>query len=274
MTQKFVARASACLLGAACCLGLTAAAADWQDLYEAGTFAARNEVNLPYRLMRPPADPSNPDQRFPLVVFLHGAGERGNDNQAQLKHVLKEFARDDRRRDYPCFVLAPQCPQDDRWIEVDWDAPAGHGTWPEQPSAVMAALLEMVEDLSGRLPIDLDRVYLTGLSMGGYGTWYAAAHEPTRWAAAIPVCGGGDPSRVAPLAKLPLWALHGAEDSVVVPQRSREMIAAIQTLGGKPGYTEYPGVGHDSWVPAYADDQLFRWLFAQRRSEPDQVDGR
>jgi len=243
-------------------------AEDWQALYESATFRADNGVELPYRLLRPmpDQDPATP-QKYPLVVFLHGAGERGADNQAQLKHGLIEFAREDRRHDYPCFVVAPQCPESQRWIEVDWDAPAGAGTWPAAPTPVMQALLAFTDELVGTLPIDPARIYLTGLSMGGYGTWYAAAHRPELWAAAVPVCGGGDPTRLAPLAanSLPVWAFQGADDSVVVPERSREMIEALRQLGLRPGYTEYPSVGHDSWVPAYRDEQLFRWLFAQHR---------
>ena len=225
---------------------------------------------IPCRLLRPPAGAGQPSEpttlRYPLVIFLHGAGERGNDNRAQLKHGVAEFHR--RRGQNPCFLLAPQCPSGDRWVEVDWDAASGSGTFPDRPSMPLRTVWSAVEKLLETEPIDADRIYVTGLSMGGYGTWFAAAHYRRRVAATSPVCGGGDPAWAERYLGLPMWAVHGIEDSAVPVERTREMVRAIREAGGSIGVTEYPGVGHDSWTPFYADDQFHRWLFAQRRTDP------
>src|SRR5262249_52824913 len=112
---------------------------------------------------------------------------------------------------------------------------------------------------------DQKRIYVTGLSMGGYGTWDVIGRRPDLFAAAVPVCGGGDETQAATIARVPIWAFHGARDGVVKPARSWNMVAALKKAGGHPGYTEYPDVGHDSWVPTYRDPVLFQWLFAQKR---------
>ena len=113
--------------------------------------------------------------------------------------------------------------------------------------------------------VDARRVYLTGLSMGGYGTWELAARQPQRFAAVVPICGGGDERQASRLSALPIWAFHGAADNVVFPIRSQKMVDAIRAAGGKIQYTQYPGVGHNSWNQAYRSDELLKWLFAQRR---------
>ena len=124
----------------------------------------------------------------------------------------------------------------------------------------------MVDGLIAAGKVDPARVYVTGLSMGGYGTWYAAGMPGSRFAAAAPVCGGGDPDWAKRYVGLPVWAFHGDDDRAVPVGRSREMIEAIRAAGGEPKYTEYPAVGHDSWTRTYADDAFHDWLFAQRRS--------
>jgi len=216
---------------------------------------------LRYRLLEPP--PPADGGRLPLVLFLHGAGERGDDNTAQLKHGAVEFQR--RQARHPCFVLIPQCPEGKRWVEVDWGGKAGAGTFPAEPSVPLALTIEVVDALVASGAVDPDRVYVTGLSMGGYGTWYAAGMPGGRLAAAAPICGGGDPLWAARYKDLPIWAFHGDRDQAVPPGRSREMIDAVRAAGGKPKYTEYAGVGHDSWTQTYADDSFHEWLFSQRR---------
>jgi predicted peptidase len=225
------------------------------------TYTDANGRKLPYRLLEPAL--IEPGQTYPLVLFLHGAGERGDDNEKQLVHGVAEFAKDVNRRKYPCFLVAPQCPNGAKWVEVDWGA-ARHDQ-PKEPSLPLARTFELIDQLMKRYPIHKDRVYITGLSMGGFGTWDAASRWPELFAAAVPVCGGGDEQQAARIAKLPVWAFHGSKDTAVKPERSRNMVEALKQAGGSPKYTEYADVGHDSWVRAYRDPELFAWLFAQER---------
>ncbi|MEX0728325.1 MAG: prolyl oligopeptidase family serine peptidase, partial [Planctomycetaceae bacterium] len=231
-------------------LGITGSAMSEEDLadrFEKLAFESSDKQMLPYRFLKPAAPVA--DQKYPLVVFLHGAGERGTDNIAPLVHGVKTFASDEFLEKYPCFVVVPQCPEEMKWVDVDWTLDAG--TMPAEPTGPMRWTQELIDKLIAEFPIDNKRLYITGLSMGGFGTWDAIQRYPEKFAAAAPVCGGGDPNQVKQCANVPIWAFHGAKDEVVKVNRSREMIAAIKALGGKPRYTEYPEVGHDSWVPAY-----------------------
>lgn len=260
---------------AACVLGLVGglfgglgmaqdrAEADWEKLYERGEYRNPEGAVLKYRLLRP--ENVEPGQRYPLVVFLHGAGERGGDNRLQLVHGMREFARADRRKEFPAFVLAPQCPSNQKWVDVPWDAPKHEQ--PDRPAEAMALCLKLIDQLNKESPIDDGRIYLTGLSMGGFGTFDAIARWPDRFAAAIPICGGGDARKdtVSRYRDLPLWIFHGGKDTVVRPERSREIVAALKEIGAEPRYTEYPDAGHDSWTQTYADEAVFRWLFSQQR---------
>jgi predicted peptidase len=146
---------------------------------------------------------------------------------------------------------------------VDWTA-ASHKL-PDKPSEPLRLALELIEALCEELPIDRGRIYITGLSVGGYGVWDALSRWPELFAAGVPVCGGGDEALAERIAKVPVWAFHGARDGVVKPARSRNMIEALKQAGASPKYTEYADVGHNSWVRAYRDPELFRWLFAQKR---------
>ena len=233
------------------------------DRFEARTYSA-DGGKLLYRMLKPAKYDAN--RKYPLVVFLHGAGERGNDNFAQLKHGMADFASDKIMAEYPCFVLAPQCPTGEKWVDVDWSS-AKHDM-PPKPASPMRLTLEVVAQLQKEFSIDADRLYITGLSMGGYGTWDALQRHPELFAAAVPICGGGDPKHAAKFVQIPLWAFHGDKDTAVKPERSREMIAALKAAGGSPKYTEYPNVGHDSWSATYKDPAVYAWLFAQRRPAP------
>ena len=252
------------LLGVLVGSGADAAAADtasWQESFTRDERQLRG-VTLRYRLFTP--EPAAASGRLPLVLFLHGAGERGDDNAAQLKHGAVEFHR--RQATHPCLVLVPQCPVGRKWVEVDWGGAGGAGTFPTEPSLPLRLALEVVDGLIAGGTVDPDRVYVTGLSMGGYGTWYAAGMPGSRFAAASPICGGGDPAWAKRYVGLPVWAFHGDDDRAVPVARSREMIEAIRAAGGEPKYTEYPAVGHDSWTRTYGDDAFHDWLFAQRRA--------
>ena len=239
----------------------SATAADPKDVFEARTFKGEGETELRYRLMKP--EDYDPKKKYPLVLFLHGAGERGDDNTIQLVHGMADFARDDNRDQYRCFVMAPQCPKNKKWVEVDWSQ--SFHDMPEEPSESIALTMQAIDALKKEFGLDEERFYVTGLSMGGYGTWDLISRYPDKFAAAVPICGGGDEVYAARLTKIPIWAFHGTLDKAVPPQRSRRMIKAIEVAGGKPKYTEYPEVGHDSWVKAYSDPEMLAWLFSQQR---------
>ena len=253
----------AAVLSGAESLPRSAAADSWQESFARDEYQSGG-ATLRYRLLTPAATATAP--KPPLVLFLHGAGERGDDNAAQLKHGCAEFHR--RQATHPCVVFAPQCPAGQKWVEVDWGGSDGAGTFPTEPSRPLRLAIEVMDSLIASGRVDPDRLYVTGLSMGGYGTWYAAGMPGSRFAAAAPICGGGDPAWAKRYVGLPLWAFHGADDRAVPVSRSRDMIAAVQAAGGEPKYTEYPAVGHDSWTQTYADDAFHDWLFAQRRQSP------
>jgi predicted peptidase len=231
------------------------------DLLEKKTYTDADGKKLPYRLLTPPN--YDPKAKYPLVVFLHGAGERGDDNQKQLVHGVPEFLTKENREKYPCFLVAPQCPEGAKWVEVDWSADSH--VMPKESSEPLRLTFGLIDALQKDYSIDPKRIYITGLSMGGFGTWDAIARKPDLFAAAVPVCGGADEKTAERIAKLPIWAFHGAKDGAVKPSRSRNMIAALKKAGGDPKYTEYPDEGHASWVPAYKDADMLKWLFAQKR---------
>jgi predicted peptidase len=216
---------------------------------------------LKYRLLLPPD--YDPETKYPLVLLLHGAGERGDDNTKQLIHGVAELTKPENRKKYPCFLVAPQCPEGKKWVEVDWGADSH--VMPKDPSEPLRLALELLDALQKDYSIDKSRLYVTGLSMGGFGTWDAISRKPDTFAAAVPVCGGGDEKQAEKIAKVPIWAFHGAKDGAVKPARSRNMVEALKKAGGMPKYTEYKDVGHDSWVPAYKDAEMMGWLFGQKK---------
>ncbi len=238
-----------------------------EQLFEPREYADADGTSLKYRLLKP-VD-YNPSEKYPLVVFLHGAGERGDDNLAQLKHGMRDFCDSDRRQKFPCYVLAPQCPEEEKWANVDWsDATV---KLPTEISTSLKLTLAVVDSMLKDAAIDKNRVYITGLSMGGYGSWDALYRRPELFAAAIPICGGADPVIAEKIKHVPIWCFHGSDDKAVKVEFSRAMIEALKDSGGDPRYTEYPGVGHDSWTATYANGEVHAWLFAQRRSQQTAV---
>jgi predicted peptidase len=188
------------------------------------------------------------DKEFPLILFLHGSGETGTDGKAQMKNGLpKEIKKHEKT--FPAFAIFPQSQK------RTWQANSDDGK----------RAVAILSEIEKKYKIDSKRIYLTGLSMGGYGTWSLATAMPDKWAAIVPVCGGGDPKQAEKIKDLPCWCFHGDQDKAVAVTRSQEMIAALKKAGGKPEYTEYPGVGHDSWTKAYGDPKLYEWLWAQKR---------
>jgi predicted esterase len=240
-------------------LAVTAADFDARTFRDAGGHA------LPYRLFVPRG--LSPSRKVPLVLFLHGSGGRGDDNLHQLTDQAAPlvFVQPDNQARWPVFMVAPQCPAGEQWVAMPWGAPSGKGHRPAEPTWPMAAALALVDQLATEFPaIDATQLYVTGMSMGGYGTFDAAARAPHRWRAAVPICGGYDETQVAPLVGVPLWAFHAEDDPVVPVARTRDVIAALRRLGGHPRYTEYPASarhGHLSWIPAYADPALLPWMF-------------
>ena len=233
-------------------IGITASSQE--NRFEKAVFNG-SDGKLNYRSLTPDA---NPNRTFPLVIFLHGSGERGDDNEAQLKWGALQFATDVNMKNYPSYVIAPQCPANDQWATYD-------GKYQKEPTKPMKLLRELIKSFIEKNNVDENRIYITGLSMGGFGTFDALARYPDLFAAGIPVCGGGDPTTGELMKDIPIWIYTGAEDDVVPPQRSIEMLNAIMDAGARPGYTQLPEVGHFSWLAAYSDPLLFEWLFRQRK---------
>ena len=226
-------------------------------------YPIEGEKFLPYRVYSPKGVDNA--SRMPLVVFMHGAGERGHDNERQLLHGARDLLRYSIERQEPMIIVAPQVPLDERWVDVVWDERVHR--MPEHPSESMGLLMGLLTELMSTSRVDPNRVYLTGLSMGGFGTWDLIARWPDTFAAALPVCGGGDTDSAVRIKNIPVWAFHGSDDAVVIPERSRDMIQALQQVGSNPRYTEYPGVGHDSWTETYQNFEVLDWFFSQRRGD-------
>jgi predicted peptidase len=242
-----------------------------QNLFEKKVYV-KNDDTLPYNLLIP-MDFENSfndsrekvleEKKYPLVLFLHGAGERGTDNEKQIIHIEKLFSNPENRERFQTFVVAPQCPEGKRWVEVNWSAKS-HSV-PEEPSWAMNNTILLLKKLVESYPVDTTRIYVTGLSMGGYGTWDIISRYPDKFAAAIAICGGGDEKMASKIKNIPVWAFHGSNDKVVPVSRSRNMVSAIKQAGGNPKYTEYKGVGHGSWIKAYNEKNLLDWLFEQKK---------
>ena len=181
-----------------------------------------------YRLLSP--EHVEAGKKYPLVVFLHGAGERGSDNLAQLKYFPEWMAAAEMRAKYPCFLLAPQCPANEKWVDSPWDKKHSQ-PMPKEPSESMKQVIGMMEQLLKSEPIDTHRVYLTGLSMGGYGSWDLAERMPERFAAVAPLCGGGDDTKVDRLVGIPIWAFHGDADPAVPVEALTRNVRGPQESG-------------------------------------------
>jgi predicted peptidase len=211
-----------------------------------------------------------PREHWPVILFLHGIGHRGTYPSGKTESVLARLFLAYQKPPRAVIVF-PRCPEDATWMDARMEELA------------FKALDQSIHEFRG----DPNRVYLTGLSMGGYGTWYLASRHPQRFAAIMPVCGGIRASKTVPLppvssapdpyadvarkiGRMPVWVFHGAADKVIDVSESRKMVAALKAAGGRVRYTEYPGVGHNSWDKAYADSRLFPWLLSKRIADPQQ----
>jgi predicted peptidase len=233
-------------------------------VFEARVYRSAEGQALPYRLFTPRG--YDPSKKYPLILFLHGASARGADNQRQLhgpgQWGTAIWVQDEIQQKHPAFVLVPQAASraDNRWVR-QWRANPARDPADKEP---LELVVELIDALGQEVSIDPDRLYITGLSMGGFGVWIAISRYPDKFAAAIPICGGGDPTAIAETTAK-VWAFHGAADTAVPARRSREMIEALRRAGADPRYNEYPGVGHNAWQRAYREPELVEWLFAQQR---------
>ncbi|MFD2245366.1 prolyl oligopeptidase family serine peptidase [Pontibacter ruber] len=247
----------------------SASAQDELEAYERRQFVHGNDT-LPYRILYP--ENYKPDQKYPLILVLHGAGERGRNNESQLVHGAKLFLKPEYRQQYPAIVVFPQCPPEDYWSNVNivYSADSSSRTFNYRkggsPTRSLKAVMELVEELEKFGSIDKRRMYLGGLSMGGMGTFELLRRKPDTFAAAFPICGGGHPAGARKYAKkVSLWVFHGEEDGVVPVEKSTVMVEAIRKAGGDVKYTVYPGVNHNSWDYAFAEPELLSWLFSHRK---------
>ncbi len=216
---------------------------------------------LNYRLYLPSPMPAG--KKLPVVLFLHGAGERGTNNVSQLKHGVLSLIEFGKKSNDPAILLVPQCPFKEQWVNVPWSA-LSH-TMPEKPSDALRLALALLHEKTASLPVDPQRIYVSGVSMGGYGTWDTIQREPSLFAAAMPICGGGDTACAPAIKNIPIWAFHGDRDSAVPVTRSRDMVEALKACSGNIRYREYPGAGHDVWTRTFKDDEVLTWFFTQRR---------
>jgi len=189
------------------------------------------------------------DQKWPLMLFLHGAGERGSNLELVKKHGPAKLI--EQGKDMPFVVVSPQCPTGQWWLER------------------IETLIALLDEVQSKYAVDPDRVYLTGLSMGGFGTWGLACAHPERFAAVAPICGGGQRYRADRLRNVPVWAFHGAKDPVVPLAESQTMVDAVNRTGGQAKLTVYPEAQHDSWTATYDNAELYDWLLSYKRAAKD-----
>lgn len=235
-----------------------------QSKFSYNVYVGEKGDTLKYRQLYPDA---NSMRKYPLVIFLHGSGERGNDNEAQLKWGVMNFATDQNMALHPALIIAPQCPEKTSWSNFSRSQNTQDTKLLPSPTTPMELVIALIHQLIKTMPVDSNRIYITGLSMGGFGTYDAIMRNPDLFAAAVPVCGGGDPTRASTISQIPLWIFHGAEDPSVSPAYSLDMLQGLAKAGAHPGFTQYPEVGHFSWLQAYADPLMIEWLFRQRRSK-------
>ncbi len=241
-----------------------------QDLnqYEKKVYASPSGLSLPYRILYP--ENYDRTKKYPLILFLHGAGERGNDNEKQLTHGSKLFLTEENHRNFPAIVIFPQCPTESYWGNVQIDRSTSPITltfdYSKPETVALQSAISLVKEIAKAEGVDKKRIYITGLSMGGMGTFEAVYRNPKLFAAATPICGGGDAARYDKrVAKIPFRVFHGSADAVVDVKHSRQMVEKLRTMKVSVNYTEYPNVNHNSWDNAFAEPDFLSWMFSKKR---------
>ena len=231
------------------------------DLYEQEIFVTEKDT-LNYRILKPLNYDST--KQYPVHLFLHGAGERGNDNVSQLVHGSKLFLKKESREKYNSWVIFPQAPKNDWWGYKD----PYKLNYNVKESKAMSLVVKLMDNFSKRNDVNQNKIYVSGLSMGGMGTFVILNLRPDMFAAATPICGDGDPNSVNNYAeKIPIWIFHGSDDTVVSPKKSLKMANAIIDAGGSPKITFYENVGHDSWNNAFAEENFLKWIHSKTKKQ-------
>jgi len=235
--------------------------------YDKGSFIDGKD-SISYRILFP--ENFDPKQKYPVLFFLHGSGERGNDNTKQLTHGGKLFLRNDIRKQYPAIVIFPQCPEDSFWANVEMSSDStGKTVFNYQksgkPTKAMKALLGMIDNILDKPYINHQQVYIGGLSMGGMGTFELLRRKPKTFAAAFSICGGDNIANADKYKKIPLWIFHGGKDDVVPPAGSTAIANQLKIIGKEVKFTLYPDANHNSWDSAFAEPQLLPWLFSHKK---------
>ncbi|GGG05980.1 phospholipase [Dokdonia pacifica] len=253
------------LLLFALCIGYSAISQ--QQVFDKAGFEHQDKT-LPYRILKP--IDFDESKTYPLHIFLHGSGERGDDNQAQLKHGSELFIK--QNPTYPAIVIFPQCPADDYWAQRTYSRNEKIGAnvfkFPKEsePTWAMSAVMALIDQYLEEAYIDKNRVYVSGLSMGGMGTFELLSRRPSLFAAATPICGGGNSDNVAKWAQqTPVWIFHGEDDNVVPSNYSKVMYNSLLKMKATPKLTLYKNVGHNSWDNAFAEKKLFAWIYSKKR---------
>lgn len=236
-----------------------------QQGYEKDVFVSSVGDSLPYRMIRP--ESAKAGKKYPLVLFLHGAGERGNDNERQLTHGGQMFLNPVNREKYPAFVLIPQCPADSYWAYTERpksllpaDMPVG-----QEMSSLTRTLKQLLDTYLAMPEVDKKRIYIVGLSMGAMGTYDLVVRYPEIFAAAVPICGSVNPSRLSAAKKVKFRIFHGDADDVVPVEGSRAAYRALKAARADVEYIEFPGCNHGSWNPAFNYPGFIEWLFKQKK---------
>lgn len=250
-----------------CLLLISAITFAQKDIYKEEVHI-KGEDTLQYRIMYP--ENFSEDKQYPVVLFLHGAGERGNDNKKQLAHGSKLFADKTNRGAFPAIVIFPQCSKESFWsnAEVDRSSLPRKLVFPEDKEATkpMQLVIDLMQEVTSKDYVNKDKVYVGGLSMGGMGTFEILSRQPDMFAAAFAICGDGNAELTKNYAaKVELWVFHGANDDVIDPKGSLKMVNAILENGGKPNFTLYSDANHNSWDPAFAEPELLTWLFSKSK---------
>lgn len=242
------------------------------ELFEARSFTSTKGTKINYRIFFP----KNYDtqKKYPLILFLHGVGQRGNDNSAQLSLGICEPFKNPNSEIYNCIVIAPQCPGDALWVDTKelWGLYCSYDSTKVKETAPLAAVAELFCKVRDENAVDKNRVYVTGISMGGFGTWDLLVRHSELFTAAMPLCGGADYRKASVIKDIPIWTFHGEQDAVVPCKGTEKMVEALKKVNGNITYTPYPEHGHNIWEDVYKREDIFPWLLSQKFSDryPDQ----